>query len=407
MRWRCSVRRAHDGLGGRAGSGDVAPVRRTSDDARVVGRLSLSALLAHALVAFTIEFDDEFERQMPHRTAKDRGSAHQPGAAWLVSQVMWANVMRFVDADGTRVDDLHERARTARDSLAGLQRWGYVTVDPQPTGGRGRALAGDAVVRPTAAGRRAQEVWRPLAGEIEERWRARFGAAVVDGLRDALQPIVTLLEVDLPDYLPIVYPTMNGKTEIPRPRARPSASPADRGRRDPDLSVLVAQVLLAFTLDFERASELSLPISANELRVLDGTGVRLRDLAALTGVSKEANAMSLGFLVRHSYAVVEPDPSATRGKVVRLTPKGRQAQREHLRLLGAIEADWQERFGDERVAALRDRLERLVGEPGAATSPLLDGLRHHPDGWRSSVRGRIVLPDSPVVLHRGGFPDGS
>ncbi len=31
------------------------------------GRPPLSALLSQAMVAFTIEFDNEFERQMPHR----------------------------------------------------------------------------------------------------------------------------------------------------------------------------------------------------------------------------------------------------------------------------------------------------------------------------------------------------
>lgn len=37
------------------------------------GRLPLSALLSHLLVAFTIEFDNEFEPQTPHRTTS-RGS---------------------------------------------------------------------------------------------------------------------------------------------------------------------------------------------------------------------------------------------------------------------------------------------------------------------------------------------
>ena len=41
-----------------------------------------------------------------------------------------------------------------------------------------------------------------------------------------------------------------------------------------DLSSLLAKVLLMFTLDFEAASKLSLPISANALRVLDELGKR-------------------------------------------------------------------------------------------------------------------------------------
>jgi hypothetical protein len=55
--------------------------------------LPLSALLSHALVAFTIEFDNEFERQMPHRTTWYGSTPNAPYAPWLVSRVMWANCM--------------------------------------------------------------------------------------------------------------------------------------------------------------------------------------------------------------------------------------------------------------------------------------------------------------------------
>ena len=47
--------------------------------------LPLSALLSQALVAFTIEFDNEAERRMPHRTT-NHGSTAFPGP-WLVSLV--------------------------------------------------------------------------------------------------------------------------------------------------------------------------------------------------------------------------------------------------------------------------------------------------------------------------------
>jgi hypothetical protein len=44
-----------------------------------VGRLPLSALLSQVLVAFTIEWDNEFERQVPHRTS-NYGSTAGRGA---------------------------------------------------------------------------------------------------------------------------------------------------------------------------------------------------------------------------------------------------------------------------------------------------------------------------------------
>ena len=42
--------------------------------------LPLSALLSQVLVAFTIECDNEFEPQMPHRTRRPSGSR---AAGWM------------------------------------------------------------------------------------------------------------------------------------------------------------------------------------------------------------------------------------------------------------------------------------------------------------------------------------
>lgn len=66
-------------------------------------------------------------------------------------------------------------------------------------------------------------------------------------------------------------------------------------------------------------------------------------------------------------AAEEPDPAVGRGKVARLTPRG------------------------------------LDGQPPV----LFGGLEPYPGNWRASVRRPATLPYFPVVLHRGGYPDGS
>jgi hypothetical protein len=81
---------------------------------------SLGVLLAQALVAFTIEFDNEFEHRMPHSTA--RGPAANARGPWLISMAMWSNYLRFVDEGTARTDDL---ALLANEP--GLVRWGYLT----------------------------------------------------------------------------------------------------------------------------------------------------------------------------------------------------------------------------------------------------------------------------------------
>jgi hypothetical protein len=110
--------------------------------------------------------------------------------------------------------------------------------------------------------------------------------------------------------------------------------------------------------------------------------------------------MALGFIRKKSVAVVE------QGNVARLTPKGRVGQDAYRQLLGAIEQRWQARFGHDNIRKLREVLGRSAGEP-SAQSPLFRGLEPYTDGWRASVRKPATLPHYPMVLHRGGFPDGS
>jgi hypothetical protein len=66
----------------------------------MVGRFELSALLSQALVAFTIELDNEFEHLMPHRTTSHGAPGTVQGAPWLVSMVMWCNCMRLLRPEG-------------------------------------------------------------------------------------------------------------------------------------------------------------------------------------------------------------------------------------------------------------------------------------------------------------------
>jgi hypothetical protein len=173
------------------------------------------------------------------------------------------------------------------------------------------------------------------------------------------------------------------------------------------LPELLAKVLLAFALDFERRSEVSLAIAANLLRVLDEAGVRVRDLPARSGVSKEGLQMAMGIAGKRKLAVVEPDPAAGPFKVARLTKKGAASKDACRALLAAVEKHWLAEFGADDVNALRRPLEEIVGDSTPERSPLFKGLEPYPHGWRAKVRRPHTLPHFPMVLHRGGFPDGS
>jgi hypothetical protein len=345
--------------------------------------LPLPTLLSQALFAFTIEFDNEFEHQMPHWTTNHGGSRQGP---WLVSLAMWANCMQFIGEEGVPVGKLEDLARTPTN-LNGMVRWGYVVVAPDPADHPPKPPRSQWVIRATSKGLQAQEVWRPLFGAIEKRWRERFGGDEIDRLRNSLEALLGRIDVDLPDCLPILGYGLLSKGPD-RERSAPTG-------RDRPLSALLSGVLLAFALEFERESDLSLAIGANVLRVLDEKGVRVRDVPVLSGVSKEAIVVALGFLRKRGIVAVGPD------SVARLTPKGLEAQGAYRRLLAIIEERWQTRFGEDNIRTLRELLERMSGEP------LLRGLEPYADGWRASVRKPETLPHYPMVLHRGGFPDGS
>ncbi len=162
------------------------PRRRDQAGTTLVADLRFPALLSQALVAFTIEFDNESERQLPHRTTW--GPAARSGRGpWLVSLAMWANFLRFLPANGVALRDVADLVPLV--NLTGLERWGYVTVGPDPADGRPAAPRRDAIVRPTTWGRRAQDIYQPLVGLIGERWRERFGAAVIGQLTGALRAL--------------------------------------------------------------------------------------------------------------------------------------------------------------------------------------------------------------------------
>ena len=111
--------------------------------------------------------------------------------------------MQFIDKKRVSVRELESRART-KTNLAGMERWGYIVVEPYPADPRSKPPRSAWVVRSSVAGRKAQEIWRPLFGVIEKRWPERFGKDEIDELREALGAVVGQLDFKLPDCLPIL-----------------------------------------------------------------------------------------------------------------------------------------------------------------------------------------------------------
>jgi hypothetical protein len=359
----------------------------------------LSTTLSQLLVALTIEFDNEFDHRLVEADV---------GRRFPISMVMWSNLMQFV-GDGITVGELPAAAGIPKSrtlsTLGGMERWRYVFVSSKPTGpppkskrdgwGSGRALRREWFVRPTPAGRKTQEIAPPLFGEMETRWEKRLGAGAIEGLRRSLGAVIDGLDVELPEYLPIVGSANGMFADVDH---------RERGVTDgAHLTARLARVLLAYTLDFEAASELSLPLTANFVRVLGDEGLDVREVPTIAGVSAEATSMALKLLAKTGYITVE-------AKLARLTPKGLDAQAAAPGLHADVEQAW-------KAATVRQLRQAVAGvlDQRAALS---EGLRPYPDGWRARKQyveqtnaviddptGR--LPHYPMVLHRGGWPDGS
>ena len=98
--------------------------------------------------------------------------------------VAQSRLLMGVDADGTRLSVLADRAQIAKQTATALvdklERAGYVERLPDPSDGRAR------LVRMTARGEAARPVARAEEARIEAEWAAHLGPERMVQLRQAL-----------------------------------------------------------------------------------------------------------------------------------------------------------------------------------------------------------------------------
>src|SRR5688572_5425512 len=98
-------------------------------------------------------------------------------------------------------------------------------------------------------------------------------------------------------------------------------------------------------------------------------GVRLTDLAERARITKQSVGEIVTDLEKLGYVERIPDPADKRAKLVRLTPRGEEVQGAARATFADIEAEWGERIGKKKVAALRAALEELSLLPPLAALP--------------------------------------
>jgi len=341
-------------------------------------QVPLTTLLSWVWIAHTIESDNAFEA----------ASAERVGHHSRISLPLWTNGLRFIGEDGITVGELRSRARAACN-IGGLERWGWISVgdagETRRDGyGTHRGVKQDSVVRATRAGVFARRLWPGVLNEVEQRWQTRFGSDVIDEVRDALRAVVT----SMPWSPPEVYPADGFRTHVVA---------GDTLADDSLLVALIGQALTALTLEHEMTAPISLPLGANVVRVMQSGRVRIRDLPALTGLSKEGIAMAIGFLQRKGLATSAPE------RTIELTQEGHRALDDYWHLANGTDNP-RLRAAIDAVLAQRDALAAGLIPPAGCWR----GEKPHLARTQRMLADPCgALPWHPMVLHRGSWPDAS
>jgi len=108
-------------------------------------------------------------------------------------------------------------------------------------------------------------------------------------------------------------------------------------------------------------------------RFVHEDGMRLTELAAFAGMTKQSIGEIVDDLADRGYVERFPDPDDRRAKLIRLTAKGEEAQAIGRSLFAKLERRLAERHGADRVAEMRELLEEIAAPaaPAAAPSPEL------------------------------------
>jgi DNA-binding MarR family transcriptional regulator len=97
------------------------------------------------------------------------------------------NVLQYLDAGGTRVSVLAERAQVTKQSMAELvahlERHGYVERVPDPADRRAK------LVRATPRGGEIYEIAREFVADMEAEWTAKLGERKMRALRELLREL--------------------------------------------------------------------------------------------------------------------------------------------------------------------------------------------------------------------------
>ena len=141
----------------------------------------------------------------------------------------------------------------------------------------------------------------------------------------------------------------------------------------PGLLEIVSEVMMnEFREELEEAGYADIrPTHGCVFRFLGEEGMRLTELATRAGMTKQSVGEIVDDLGELGYVERVPDPDDRRAKLIRLTVRGREAQRTGFAIFATLEERWAERHGADRLAELRETLEAIAATEAPDTVPEL------------------------------------
>lgn len=115
-------------------------------------------------------------------------------------------------------------------------------------------------------------------------------------------------------------------------------------------------------------------------RYVQGDGMRLTEIAERANMTKQSVGEIVDDLAARGYVKRIPDPDDRRAKLICLTERGEEAQAFGLRLFTRVEKRWAERYGQERIARLRELLEEIAATEAPFAVPELAPAEPAPAG---------------------------
>ncbi|NML50106.1 winged helix-turn-helix transcriptional regulator [Streptomyces sp. R302] len=102
------------------------------------------------------------------------------------------------------------------------------------------------------------------------------------------------------------------------------------------------------------------PAHGFAMQAIGGRGATASEIGRRLGVSKQAAGKTVDRLLALGYAERADDPADARRKLVRLTPRGRDALARSAAVFDELRAEWSAALGADRVRALEADLRNVV-----------------------------------------------